>query len=71
MSEHDCWTEVTAKAGEYLRAGVKVVCVLDPGETVLAVFRPDQPPARLGRDDTFSAPDILPGFSAVVREFLE
>ena len=71
MSEHDQWSEMNAKAGEYLRADVKVVCILDPGEAVLAVYQPDQSPIRLGRDDTFAAPELFPDWSVPVREFLD
>lgn len=70
MSEHDRWSELTAKAGEYMRAGVKVVCILDPGEAVLAVYRPDQSPQRLGIEESLTIPELFPEWSVTVKELL-
>jgi Uma2 family endonuclease len=70
MSEHDRWSELTAKAGEYMRAGVKVVCILDPGEAVLAVYRPDQSPQRLGIEESLAIPELFPEWSVSVKALL-
>lgn len=63
--------ELTDKAGEYLRAGVTVVVVVDPEVRSVAVFRDDELPYRLANGDELTLPDVLPGFSARVADFFD
>src|SRR5262245_46508192 len=37
-SPSDRWTKITAKVGEYLEAGVLIVCVLDPADERLVIY---------------------------------
>lgn len=68
-SEDDRWGDVITKVDEYLAAGVGVVVVLDPDPESAWIFRPDQPPEKLGPDDEFAIPDLLGDFRVEVRRF--
>jgi Uma2 family endonuclease len=68
-SPSDRWLAINAKAGEYLSAGVVVVCVVDP-ETV-GVYPQNEFPRRLTIDEELTLPEVLPDFRASVRRFFE
>ena len=70
-SPTDRLNQLTAKATEYLEAGVKAVVILDPKTESAAVFRMDELPQRFSNGDELSFPDILPGFAVAVRTFFE
>jgi Uma2 family endonuclease len=63
--------ELTAKANEYLDAGVQVVLILDPETASVGVFRAEELPFRLHNGDELTLPDVLPGFAAPVKRFFE
>jgi Uma2 family endonuclease len=65
-SPSDLWTELFAKVVEYLRAGVRVVVVIDPATSTVSVYRPDVLQQILGETDVLTLPDVLPGFSVPV-----
>ncbi len=67
-SPSDRWREVVAKVGEYLKAGVPVVVVLDPEKRKAHVFETDREPVALGPDDVLRLESVLPGFEAVVGD---
>jgi Uma2 family endonuclease len=70
-SPSDGWTKITAKATEYLVAGVLVVCVLDPKKESVTVYRDDESPQALRREDELTFPDLLPEFRVKVGEFFD
>jgi len=70
-SPTDRINKLTAKAAEYLEAGVAVVVVLIPETQSAAIFRPDSLPVQLAADAELTLPDLLPGFSVPVRKFFE
>lgn len=70
-SPSDSIKEMSAKAYEYLDAGVRCVVVLDPPTESAAVFRPDELPHRFHNGDTLTLPDVLPGFAVPVSQFFE
>lgn len=70
-SPWDRWPEIQSKVGEYLKADVLAVCVLDPETDTLTAYRADVPPQVLRGDDQLVFPDILPEFRVAVREFFE
>jgi Uma2 family endonuclease len=70
-SPDDRWKDILAKVAEYLNAGVAVVCVFDPGRSTVTVYHPDHPEKTYAEDETLTLPDVLPGFSVVVRRFFE
>jgi Uma2 family endonuclease len=70
-SPGDRWSQIWAKVGEYLEAGVTLVCVLDEATQTARVYRADQPEQALGPDEELTLPEVLPGFRAAVRRFFE
>ncbi|HET6422734.1 MAG TPA: Uma2 family endonuclease [Planctomycetaceae bacterium] len=70
-SSDDRWPQIYKKVGEYLDAGVVVVCVVDPPTRSLHVLRADQPAQILTEADTFTLPDVLPGFAELVSRIFQ
>ena len=61
--------QLSAKASEYLEAGVTVVVVIDPATESLAVYRENEFPIRMHNGDELTLPDVLPGFAVQVMKF--
>ena len=70
LSPDDRQSKVLQKVTEYLLAGVKAVCVLDPEKESLRIYRDDKAEVALTAEDIFSVPDILSGFACRVGDFL-
>jgi Uma2 family endonuclease len=70
-SPSDRWPKFLAKVAEYLNAGVLAVVVLDDDSRTALLSMADQAPRRLGPDDELTLPEILPGFSVLVRRLFE
>lgn len=70
-SPSDTIGDMTDKATAYLRAGVRVVLVLDPETDSAGIFRPNELPHRYHNGDTVTLPDVLPGFAVPVGRFFE
>lgn len=70
-SPGDRWGRILAKVGEYLEAGVTVVCVLDQMTERCRVYRADDPDHELTTEQELILPDVLPEFRIVVRRFFE
>lgn len=68
-SPSERWTEAFGKVLEYLQAGVRVACILDPKTETLSVYRPDEIQQILTVDDDFTLPDVLGDFRVRVGEF--
>jgi|GEM_PF-2060299 len=62
--------QIAVKTGEYLNAGVNVVCIVDPVYRSVNLYFPDQPTKELEGDDTLTFAD-LPGFNLPVSKFFE
>ena len=65
-SPRDRISQLSAKASEYIEAGVTVVLVIDPDTESAAVYREDEFPIRMHNGDELTLPDVLPGFSVRV-----
>jgi len=70
-SPTDRWSEMLAKALEYLKAGVTVVCLVDERTEEVPVYRADESPRNLHGSDELSLPGILGDFHVEVRRFFE
>jgi Uma2 family endonuclease len=70
-SPSDRIPQLSAKASEYLEAGVTVVVVIDPDTQSLAVYRENEFPIRMHNGDELTLPDVLPGFAVRVSQFFE
>lgn len=62
--------KIAVKAGEYLSAGVNVVCVVDSAYKTVNLHFPGQPPKELGGDDALTFAE-LPGFNLPVSKFFD
>jgi Uma2 family endonuclease len=65
------WPRLITKAGEYLQAGVTVVCLLDQVSETLQIYRADELPRTLHADDELYLPEILGELRIPVRAFFE
>jgi Uma2 family endonuclease len=70
-SPTDRWSRLITKAGEYLEAGVTVVCLLDQVSETVQVYRTDELPRTLHADDELHLPDVLGELRVPVRRFFE
>lgn len=66
VSDHDRYEIVNVKVQEYLRAGVRLVWVLDPETKSICVHRQSRNRSRLEVSDELSGEEVLPGFSVAV-----
>ena len=67
ISPSDSFSEVNVKVLEYLRAGTRLVIVVDP-EKQTATMRTRTSTTDLAIDDTLSGGDVVPGWSLPLRE---
>ena len=70
-SPGDPWKGIFVKVGEYLNAGVEVVCVLDPERRTATVYQATEPEFTLQEDQELTFPTVLPGFAVRVAHFFE
>jgi Uma2 family endonuclease len=70
-SPSDGWDDVFTKVGEYLKADVRVVVVLDMTTRSASVYRKDEFQQIFDNGDELTVPDVLPGFSTPVLKFFE
>lgn len=68
-SPGDRWSEIHAKVGEYLTAGVQVVCVLDDQTETAHVFAADETPQTFTGEQELLLPGVLAGFRVAVQRF--
>jgi len=68
VSPNDTRREVNLKIGQWLRAGTRLVWVIDPEKKTLTVHRPGAMPHILGVEDTLIGEDVLPGFEFPLRK---
>jgi Uma2 family endonuclease len=59
------------KALEYLAAGAKMVCIIDPEPERVMIYEPPNRVRILGRDEVLDAGEVLPGFSCPVAQLFE
>ena len=65
-SPSDSRREVHDKAHMWLNHGVRLVWVVQPETRTVDVYRPDEPIATLGEQDSLNGLDVLPGFNCEV-----
>lgn len=71
LSPSDRPSRVARKVNQYLRAGVKLVWIVDPEIREVGVHRPDVELELLGMDDLLKGGNELPGFECRIAEFFE
>ncbi len=70
-SPSDSIPQMTAKAEEYLNAGVMVVLVLDPQTDTATVHRLNELPQRFSNGDLVTLPEVSPAFAVPASRFFE
>jgi Uma2 family endonuclease len=70
-SPTDRWSRILAKVGDYLEAGVTLVCVLDEQTQTARVYRQEEPEQVFTADQELTLPEVLPEFRVAVRRFFE
>lgn len=69
-SPSNTWSDIFGKVGEYLKAGVLVVLVLDSETGTASTYRQSGQQV-FAKTDTLTLPDVLPGFAVPVASFFE
>lgn len=67
-SPGDRWPDLVAKAGEYLKARVEMVCVVDPENKTIVVYDAHQPGRTFTASDELEFPAWLGGFRLHVEQ---
>ncbi len=70
-SSGDSRRDIHIKIGEYLKAGVLKVIVLDPGSHKAHIYSVDDEPLVLGPEDELTVPDLLGDFRVAVHRFFD
>jgi Uma2 family endonuclease len=70
LSPGDRTRMVRAKVSDWLRAGTRLVWLIDPQRRVGAVHRADGSATALTEDDAFHGEDVLPEFSVSLQRLL-
>jgi Uma2 family endonuclease len=70
-SPSELWTDLFTKVVECLKAGVRVVIVLDAKSASASVYRADELQQIFHNGDALIVPDVLPGFYVPVQRLFE
>lgn len=68
-SPEDRRGKLQAKVAEYLEAGVRFVCLVEPLSRTVTVYTADEAPKKLIGDDLLTFPNLLPEFSVPISVF--
>lgn len=71
VSPGDSFSEVEDKIQAYLRAGTRLVWIVDPLSRRVMVRYADGRARALGPDDVLSGEDVFPGFEVRVRDLFD
>jgi Uma2 family endonuclease len=71
LSPGDRTRDVLDKVGEYLQAGVRRVCVIDPARRDAVVYRSPTDVLRVGPGDALDGEDVVPGFRCLLADVLD
>jgi len=71
LSPDDRWPKVWGKVSEYLEAGVAVVCVIDPQQETIQIYRPDGSTESLSGKDQLSLAEFAAEFHIPVDHIFE
>jgi len=64
LSPDDRPGEVLAKVADWLKAGTRLVWVVDPDRRIARVYRADGTMAEIGETGALAGEDVLPGFES-------
>ncbi len=66
MSPDDYAPEVLEKLAHWLKAGARLIWVIDPKRVTARVYRADGTESLLGESDALDGEDVLPGFTCAI-----
>jgi Uma2 family endonuclease len=69
LSPDDKTMKVLRKINDYLRAGIRLVWVVDPETRTVAVYQPDKNPLTVGPEEELAGEGVLPDFRCRVADF--
>ena len=69
LSPSDRIGKVTKRINEFLKAGMKMVWLIDPDGRDVTVYRPSQEVLVLDETDDITGGDVLPAFRCSVADF--
>jgi Uma2 family endonuclease len=69
LSPNDRIGKVTQRINEFLRAGTRLVWLLDPDARDVTVYRPGQNPQVFETNQELTGEDVLPDFRCLVADF--
>jgi Uma2 family endonuclease len=67
-SKNDTKPYLKRKVDDYLKAGVRLVWVVDPDAKIVTEYRRDSPPQTYGITESLACDDVLPGFRLPLAE---
>ena len=68
LSPSDLLDETEEKIDDYLGASTSLVWLVNPRRRTITIYRPGEKPRMLGKDDSLSGEDVIPGFNCQVAE---
>ena len=68
VSPTDAQSRIVSKAFAYLKAGTRLVWILEPVSKTVTVYRSETDITLLTRDDTLTGEEVIEGFSCQVAE---
>ena len=71
LSPRDLATDLEQKIEEYLRAGVRLVWIVNPDTRTIRIHRHDGSISGLHENDELTGEDVLPGFTCPVAAIFE
>lgn len=71
LSSDDRPGEVLAKVADWLKAGTRLVWVVDPDRRLARTYRADGTMVEIGENGVLVGEDVLPGFRCVLTEVLD
>lgn len=71
ISPSDIRRELEAKLEIYIAHGTPLGWLVNTSAQTVDIYRPNQPPQRLGKSDTITGEHVLPGFACKVAEFFD
>ncbi len=69
ISPNDLAKDLDERVEDYLRAGVKLIWVINPACRILQVYHSDGTSIRLHEGDEVTGEDVIPGFACPVAAF--
>jgi Uma2 family endonuclease len=70
VSPNDLYSDIQARVDRYLADGVALVWVVDPGRAVVLTYAVGQY-HTLGKDETLTGGDVLPGLAIPLKELFK